>query len=392
MKYLKIVLQIVLPVIVLALAGTIAWEIYDSREELEPTVREESIPVVQVLTTEAESRQLRVSAFGTVEPRTETQLVSEVSGRVQMVSPALASGGFFTAGELLLEIESIDYVAAVEEATAAVARAEASLAREEADAEVAQRDWESIGEGREASPLVLHKPQLKEARANLASSEARLAMARRDVERTKIRAPYDGRVRARMVDRGQFVARGTVLADVFAVDFAEVRLPIPDNRLPLLELNLQGEFTTEEAGPEVVLSAQFAGDLRTWTGRVERIEGAIDPRTRSVILVARVDDPYGRRLEGEGPPLPAGLFVNAVISGRTIHNALSIPRKALRSGDTVYVLDAEDRLRIRSVEKLPASSEEVLIAAGLKSGERVITSPLELPVEGMRLRAEGVER
>ncbi len=392
MKDLKIVLQILFPAIILGFAGLVTWMIIASKELPEPAVREESIPVVQVLITEAESTQLRVEAFGTVEPRTETQIVSEVSGRVLMVSPALASGGFFSAGELLLEVESVDYVAAVEEATAAVARAEAALSREEADAEVARRDWESIGEGREASPLVLHKPQLKEARANLASAQARLEMSRRDVERTKIRAPYEGRVRSRMVDLGQFVVRGTVLADVFAVDFAEVRLPIADSQLPLLDLNLQGEFTTEEAGPAVVLSAKFAGDLRTWSGRIERIEGAIDARTRSVILVARVDDPYGRRLEGVGPPLPAGLFVNAVINGRTIHNALSIPRKALRSGNTVYVLDDEDRLQIRDVEKLPTSGEAILISSGLRAGERVITSPLELPVAGMQLRAEVVER
>lgn len=388
MKDLRLVLQILLPIVIVALAGYVAWEIYDNRELPEATVQEKSIPVVEVFRAEAHTASLVVKALGTVEPRTESRLVSEVAGRIKQLSPALASGGFFGEGELLLEIEGIDYVAAVQEAIANVARAEAALAREEADAEVAQKDWETIGQGRQATPLVLHVPQLKEARANLGSAEARLEMARRDVERTKIRAPYDGRVRSRLVDRGEFVSRGTVLAEVFAVDYAEIRLPVPDDQLPLLELDIHGEFTSGGVGPEVSFSAQFAGELRTWSGRIERIEGAIDARTRSVILVARVDDPYGRHTEGTGPPLPAGLFVEAVITGRTLDEALMIPRSALRSGDTIFVLNESNELEVRTIEKLTASDGKVIVSSGLAAGERVIISPLELPIEGMQMQAQ----
>lgn len=388
MKNLRLTLQIVFPFVILGLAAFATKEIIDSKELPEASPHEKMLPVVQVFTTETHPLLLTVNALGTVEPRTESRIISEVSGRVKWLSPSLASGGFFSADELLLEIEAIDYVAVVEEATAAVARTEAALAREEADARVARADWETIGQGRDATPLVLHVPQLKEAHANLASAQARLQIARRDVERTKVRAPYDGRVRSRTVDLGEFVARGTGLAEVFAVDYAEIRLPISDDQLPLLELTVHGEFTSQGAGPEVALSAQFAGELRTWSGRVERIEGAIDPRTRSVILVARVDDPYGRRLEGAGPPLPAGLFVNAVISGRELQAALSIPRTALRSGDVVFILDDEDRLEFRKIVRLPVSGEQIVISAGLSAGERVITSPLELPIEGMRLKVQ----
>lgn len=388
MKDLRLTLQILFPIVIVALAALITWKIIDSKELPEAIVHEKTAPAVQVFRAEAHPVQLTVKALGTVKPRTESRLVSEVAGRIEQLSPALASGGFFSEGEILLTIEGVDYVAVVGEATANVARAEAALAREEADAQVAQQDWDTIGRGRQATPLVLHIPQLKEARANLASAEARLEMAQRDVERTKIRAPYDGRVRSRLVDRGEFVSRGSVLAEVFAVDYAEIRLPIADNQLPLLELDIRGEFTSSNAGPEVSFSAEFAGELRTWSGRIERIEGAIDARTRSVILVARVDDPYGRRAEGTGPPLPAGLFVKAIINGRTLDEALTIPRSALRSGGTVFVLNAEDELEIRKIKKLPTSSEEVIVSSGLAPGERVIISPLELPIEGMAMRVQ----
>ncbi len=388
MNPLRLTLQIVLPVLVLAVSGLVAWGVVASKELPEPAPREETFPVVQVLTATTSSVHLTVPALGTVEPRTETQLVSEVSGRVEQVSSALASGGFFEQGELLLQIDATDYVAAIEDAGAAVARAEAALAREEADAEVARRDWESVSAGRQASPLVLHEPQLKEARANLASARARFAMAERDVERTEIRAPYEGRVRARHIDRGQFVTRGTALADIFAVDFAEVRLPISDDQLPLLNLEVGEQFGAARLGPKVTFRSNFAGKTNTWKGRIDRIEGAIDARTRSIVLVAKIEDPYGRQHEGTGSPLLAGLFVDATIEGRYLEGVVVLPRSALRSGETVWVLDDEDRLAIRETDLLSASSEKVIVSSGVRPGERVITSPLELAIVGMRLRAE----
>lgn len=388
----RTILQISLPVLVLVVAALLSWKIVDSRELPEAMARESKPPVVRALIVEPTQVNLSVEALGMVTPRTETLLISEVAGRIEELSPGLASGGFFDEGELLLSIDDTDYIAAVEEATAALARAEAALAREEADAEVARRDWEVVSEGREASPLALRVPQLKEARANLASAKARLEMARRDVERTKIRAPYAGRVRSRRVDVGQFAPLGTALAEIFAVDFAEVRLPVPHERLPLLDLALNEEFSTEGKGPRVVLSAQFAGSLRTWDGHVERVEGAIDSKTQSVVLVVRVDDPYGRRSEGTSAPLLAGMYVEASIEGRFLERAVTLPRNAIRTDDTVLLLDSENKLEVRPVELFGTQGDAVVINSGLKSGERVITTPLELPVPGMSLRLEETER
>jgi RND family efflux transporter MFP subunit len=388
MNAIRTLLQITLPIFVLAVSSLIAYAIISSKELPEAKPRVESAPVVEVYTASRKSVHLSVSAQGTVTPRTETRLISEVSGRIEELSPGLASGGFFEEGELLLDIDDTDYIAAVEDARAAVARAEATLAREEADAEVARQDWETVGQGREASALALRVPQLKEARANLASAEARFEMAKRDVERTKIRAPYPGRVRARMVDVGQFVTRGTALADIFAVDFAEVRLPVPDDLLPRLDLVLDEEFKTAGKGPEVILSTHFAGKVHRWTGYVERVEGTIDTRTRSIILVVRVSDPYGRRAEGAGPPLLAGLYVQASVEGRFLEDAVVIPRASVRTGNTIFVLDARDQLDIRQIELLSTETEDVVVLSGLQEGERVVSSPLELPVEGMQLRVE----
>jgi len=142
-------------------------------------------------------------------------------------------------------------------------------------------------------------------------------------------------------------------------------------------------------GPEVELSARFAGERHTWQARVVRTEGEIDPRTRMVNVVARVENPY-QRSDGR-PPLAVGLFVDAEILGRTVEDVMVLPRAALHEGDVVHVVDAEDRLRLREVKVLRRHREQVVIAAGLAPGERVSLTPLSAPVDGMLVKPVAIE-
>lgn len=389
MRSMRRVLQVVLPVVVLALCWIATKALMEGRVKPVPVAPERVVPLVRTVEVRPTSVGLQVGAQGVVQPRTQTVLASEVAARVVEVAPALASGGFFDRGELLLALDGTDYAAAVAEAQARIARAETQLAQGLADAEVAAADWRTVGADGDPSPLVLREPQVAEARAELAAARAHLAKAERDVERTRVVAPYPGRVRERHVDVGQYVTVGTRLATVYAVDYAEVRLPVADDDLARLDLPLDASGRRDGArGPRVELRARFAGRDCTWIGHVVRVEGAVDERTRSIALVARVEDPYGRAEEGGQPPLLAGLFVDATIEGRTLERAFVVPREALRAGSRAFLLDAERRLAIRTVEVAQASRDEVVVSAGLEEGDALVVSPLELPIEGMQLRAE----
>jgi multidrug efflux pump subunit AcrA (membrane-fusion protein) len=207
-------------------------------------------------------------------------------------------------------------------------------------------------------------------------------------------------VRSRSVDRGQYVTLGTEVAQVYAVDWAEVRLPVQNTDLARLELSLDGrgvhargdelagtDGTDALESPRVLLTADFAGASRTWEGRIVRSEGVIDPRSRMVVLVARVENPYGRPGSAESWPLLSGMFVEARIEGRKLSTSVVLPRSALHVGGRVFVLDEEERLDIRELEILEAGRDQVVVAGGIFAGERVIVSPIELPVQGMALRA-----
>ena len=380
-------LKVLLPILALG-AGVLGMvALIKARPTVATRPPEVPPPLVRVFTARTEDLRLTVPSQGTVAPRTESQLVAEVAGRGTAVSPSLASGGFFETGDLLLTIDPTDYELAVVRARAQVAQAEVRLAREEEEATVARREWGDLGQGAPTA-LVLREPQLAEARAGLEAARAARAQAERDLARTRVHAPYAGRVRDKRADVGQYLNRGTVVATIYAVDYAEVRLPLPDEQLAHLDLPLSYRGTAETpAGPAVTLRARFAGREQAWEGRVVRTEGEIDPRSRMVHVVARVRDPYGKGAAPDRAPLAAGLFVQAELQGRLARNVVRLPRVALRGVDRVLVVDREDRLRFRTVGVLRSDPETVIIETGLRSGERVCLSPLEAVTDGMRVRA-----
>jgi len=365
---------LLIPLAIVALAFLGAISLYATAPELTPEAADPVAPTVRVLTVRPDAVQHLVHSQGTVEPRTESALIPEVAGRVEWVSPALVSGGVFDAGEVLLRIEQDDY-------EAALAQARASLQQAEAEAENARFEYERLLQLQDRnlasrSQLEAAERRLRVADAALASADSGLARARRDLARTELKAPFSGVVRTESVDVGQFVNRGNAVGTVYATDFVEIRLPIADEQLAYLQLPLgmRGELTAE-AAPDVELAARFAGRDYNWQGEVVRTEGEIDPRSRMVHVVARVANAE--------PPLPVGLFVQARISGVQVADVVTLPRSALRDGNRVLVVDADNRMHYREIVPLRFYQDEVMIAEGLSAGDRVCVSPIQTVVEDM---------
>ncbi len=380
-------LMVIVPLLVLAVGVYAALAMIAAREEPEKRPVEVPPPLVRVINVQPNNVQLSVHAEGTVTPRTASDLVPEVSGRVIWVSSNLVAGGFLEEGEELLKIDPREYELAVVRAQSAIAQAKTRLATEEQEAAVARKEWDALGEG-QPTDLTLRKPQIAEAQAALASAEAALEQAQYDLERTILRSPYAGRVRSEQVDVGQFVSRGSSVARVYAVDVAEVRLPIPDDELAFIDVPLAyrgDEASQNETGPRVTLRADFGGKEYTWQGRIVRTEGEIDPRTQMIHVVAQVQDPYGRGGQKGRPPLAVGMFVEAEIHGNRSGSVYVLPRSVMRGDTTVMVVDSNNRLYIRDVDVLRAETDRVLVRSGIESGDRVIVSAVEAAVNGMEV-------
>lgn len=305
---------------------------------------------------------------GVVEAKTRTQVASEVSGKVIEVLPPFEAGAWFEADDVLLRLDPSDYENAVAQAKSALAQAEMQLQLEEARASQAQREWERLGRAEGASPLTLREPQLASARAAWEAAKAQVAKAERDLARTVVRAPYDGRMLRTHTDLGSYAPLGSPLAEFYQADELEVRLPVPLDDLEFLELG----------GPPipVVLTAPVGGP---WRGSVVRKEGEIDRQSRSLHLVASIEVPP----RDHAVVMVPGLFVRAEIEGKVFPEVVRLPSRALHDGEYVIVVDEENRLRKRLVELWRREKDEVVLRSGVEEGERVCVSYLASFVEGM---------
>jgi membrane fusion protein, multidrug efflux system len=365
-------LKIALPFLFLAAAIVITAALVAARPEAEREERVEEPPLVRVIAVQPRDVPMEVTSQGTVRSNAETTLVAQVAGKVQAVAAGFATGGTFRTGTPLAQLDPRDHQVALAQAEAALAQARLRLSRETAEAQVAREEWSSLGEG-QPSALVLREPQLAEARSAVAAAEASILQARLNIERSTIRAPFDGILLEKHADLGQFVSPGTPLARIAASDYAEVELPVTSDNLAFIDLG---------SNPGVILRGHATG--AEWPGRIVRTSGQIDPATRMLALIARVERPFtsvaGRQ------PLRIGEFVGATIEGRTVQGIITIPRGAVRNRNQVLVVDPAGRLQFRTVSVLRMTESEALIDGGLTPGERVVLSPMEAPVEGMVVR------
>ena len=376
--------RIGLPIAIIVVGLGLAAALLNTGPSITPQAPVAKPPLVRALTVQPSDFEFEATARGVVMPRSETDLIAEVSGRVVELSQSLVTGGFFKEDDVLLRIDPLDYEIALEQASAQVQRAVSELATARKNFE-RQRNLskrQSTSESLEDDA----RNRLQIAEAALREAKARLASAERELERTVVRAPYDGRVRTEQVDLGQFLNRGSRLARLYAIDAAEVRLPIKDDELVFLNISLR-DGSAWEKRPSVSLSAEFAGAVHRWTGEIVRTEGELDPKTRMIQLVASVAEPY--RLDTT--PLPVGLFVDAVITGGVQPNIVRLPRVAMVSPSEVYIVDSSERLVRRTVTVLRTQGDFVYINEGLLKGDRVCLSRLATAMPGMKVRVENTE-
>ena len=355
---------------ILVVAFAIAAGLSQLKPEPPKNEDQELDPLVEVIVLEVSTESFRIDSQGTVKPRTQTVVSAEVLGSVVSISPKFVAGGVFRAGETLMRIDPTNYTVAVDKA----------------EALVAQRQIEFDGAQKLRSQGYRAESELASAVAALASAQAELVSARRNLERTYIRLPYAGMVRSKDADLGQFVNPGTVLGVTFATDLAEVRLPLTDQDLAFVDLPEASSVssTGSGSGPAVRLTAIQKGKITNWNAQIVRSEGVVDERSRVTYAVAQIDDPY--QLEADGTPLPIGTFVSARIDGAANVDVIRIPRTALRGADQVLVVDNEYTIQIRTVDILRADNQYAYVRDGVTAGERITTTAIEAPTNGMSVR------
>lgn len=367
---MKTLLRIIIPLVILAAALGGFSAMLANRSEPPKVEVHKHTQSVRVSTVKKDKVPVMIASQGLVESERSSVLAAEVGGRVIKVSDKFKAGELFEDGEIMIELDAADYEAALTQAEATAADARLSEANEKARAEQAIRDWQKLAANEKPTDLATRKPHLESATARVKAADAAVVKARRDLERTKVKAPYKGRLRAKFTELGSFLAPGARVAEVYSVGSYEVRLPVSLDDFAFLPDGM--------AGAEVTYHANVGGAMKSWTGKVKRVEGEVDRSSRSAYVVAEVHD-----TGPDDPVMKPGLFLKASVKGRTIENVIPVPRKAFLDESRVLVVTPEDAVTFRTVKVLRGDATRQFVAEGLKDGERVVVSALGAPVEGM---------
>ncbi|MCT8985479.1 efflux RND transporter periplasmic adaptor subunit [Shewanella phaeophyticola] len=379
----KKILRRLSPLFIIAVFAAAAWLLINTQEAPEQKDEPINIPIVDVQTVTPQTLSLNLPSYGVVNPKYKTQLVTEVQGRMLNISANFVAGGVVKKGEQLAIIEPSDYEADLIQAEATLAQATAALNEEKARGEVAKVEFKDFTQGLPPA-LGLRIPQLKKEQANVKYAQAALARAQRNLERTVIRAPFDGIIKARNVDLGQYVTLGTNLGELYDTSIAEIRLPLTNEELAYLE-------SVENPDTSVTLTAQLAGKQVTWQGTIVRSENVIDEQTRMVYLVAEIRDPYLRNTKTSGQlPLKYGSFVNAVITGRTVNDVVTLPRHVVRNGQ-VAVVTQDNIIEMRQVNIIRSDVDTLYIKGSFKANERISTTSVNSLSSGQTVKILGEE-
>lgn len=345
---------------------------------------------VQVQKLTRSDLSITIDSYGTIKPRTQSVLLPQVSGQIINISPKFRAGGFFEKGDVLVQLDQRDLLAEVKIAQASLFSAKQNFSEEQARVEQAKQDWQRLGNSEQAPDLVLRKPQLMAAQASVYSAEASLAKAELALERSHIVAPYTGRVLSKSVDVGQVVNAGTELAEIYAIDYVEIRLPLKNKDLPYIVLPERSRFQNdnEQTQPAVTIYSDLAA-RQSWQGKVVRTEGAFDQDSQQLFVVAQIDDPYAKHESGS-LPLKIGQYVSAEIAGKVIESALTIPNKAIYQGTYVYIVE-DNVLKRKNIDIAWQNDDVAVIKAGLAPEQFLVLTSLGQVTSGTIVSISSVD-
>ena len=378
-KYKKLLLPIVLVVVTVTLM-MIIFKNPPENKRAKPSKAPQMTVVTE--TVRPQNYQVIVQSFGTVKPQTQSVLFSQVSGQINQVSKQFRAGSFFEQGDMLVQLDDRDYRTEVKIAQASLLSAKQSLQEEGARVKQAEADWKRLGNGQTPNALVLRQPQYEAAKAQVLSAQASLDKVKLSLERTTIVAPYAGRVLKKNVDIGQVISSNTALADIFAVDYVEIRLPINNKDLPLMSLPEEYQSADKKVVSEgdesllinnVVISSDLMGEQR-WQGKIVRTESAIDEVSQQLYVIAQIIRPYDREFN-KGAQIKIGQYITAKITGREVKNALVIPSSTIYQGSYVYIV--QDGLLMRKEVNIGwQNGTESIVTQGLNAGDELVLTSL----------------
>ncbi|WML91079.1 efflux RND transporter periplasmic adaptor subunit [Thiothrix lacustris] len=384
--------KIILPLLVIAIAIGLGKFIIATGPEADKQPQEIPATVVDAQTLKLQDYQVVLKASGIVRAHTQTNLVAEVSGKVLEISPNFQEGGYFNKSEALLKLDAANYTNAITIAEGDLAQKQLTLQEQQAQAKLAQQDWNLLDSSRNRtqSDLAARRPHIAAAQAAINAAEAKLQQEKLNLTRTRITAPYSGRVQEKHVDVGQYVSPGTVLGVIYATDALEVHLPLSLAQHALLNMPeaFRNKAVDNTRMPSVSFRPTTGNSQDEWQGQVVRSSAALDEKSRQITVIARIDNPYEAR-DDVSTPLRIGQYVSAAIQGKLFNNVYVVPPSAVRQGKEILLLQ-DGKVLVQPIERVWGTETDIVIRSTVDlNGKRIITTPLPQATTGQVVQVAG---
>ncbi|MEH6444440.1 MAG: efflux RND transporter periplasmic adaptor subunit [Oceanospirillaceae bacterium] len=372
-------MRYILPIIIICLAGAGVWYVKENapQSKKRPPAKATSIKV-STHTIKAAQVKLSLQSFGQISAKTTSTLTSQVSGLVTSVSDDFVEGRFFKKGDLLLSLDNRDFQSAINSAKASLTQAQQDLALEKAQVMQAKADWRRLNKNKAIPALVSRTPQVLKAKAQVSAAHAQYNQAVLNFRRSKITAPFTGRILAKQVSIGDFINANSALAELMTTDALQVRLSLKNSDLAFINLP---EINSQKTAP--LPTVTFEANLispQSWTGKIVRTEATIDSASQQLFVIGEIEQPFAVR-NIEKHPLKIGQYVTAKIQGKALQNAISIDINSIYQGEFVFLL--KDNVIVRQdIDILWQDDKTALIGKGLTDEDKLIVSILSLDAQG----------
>ncbi|WP_318474189.1 efflux RND transporter periplasmic adaptor subunit [Photobacterium leiognathi] len=393
---MHVIVRRTLPLVIIAIFIALSVLLLNNKKRPEQQKAQVRTPVLEVIRIEKQDVQLSVDSYGVVEPKYKAEVVSEVIGSVNYISPDFAVGKFVSKGDLLARLDDSDYHADLAQAEASLAQAQAKLKEEIARGKVAKKTLRDVSPNKKTA-LGLREPQRKQEEANVKFAKAGVERAKRNLAKTEIRAPFDALVKMKNINMGSYLTQGKLIGELYGTETAEIRLPITPNSFSYLDLNRLDSR-------KLNIEAQY-GDIQInhWAAKLVRNEGIIDQDNRMIYLIAEVDDPYNLKspLDKSSiksisplsisspsltlPVLQFGTFVTTTIQGKKVKDVIKLPRHVVRS-EQVIVVDSQNKTQTRQVNVVRSDNENAYVIGGLEDGEFVSLIRSDSLIDGTEVK------
>jgi RND family efflux transporter MFP subunit len=372
--------------LILAVALLAGYALVISGPTTQPEDSKRSPRKVQTISITPTDAPITITAFGTVIPARQVTLKPEIRGRVVRHHPSLVPGGYLQVTEELFGIDPSEYELALTEQQTALEEAAFEVEVERGRQVVASREWRllqgELPESEANKSLVLREPHLRKTQAMLRKASNEIAKAQLNLSRTSVKAPFNAMVLDESVEIGELVEPGNTMATLVGTDEFWVRVVLPLDKLS--HIQVPSPASPAGATAEIILDAGNGVEFSR-TGRVVRLLSDLEPSSRMARLLISVQDPLSLKTSQAKMPLLIGSYVRVRIEAGMLRNVLAIQRIALREGNSIWVVGADNRLEIRPVQVLWVQGETVYLDNALKAGEQVIVSGLRVALPGMEV-------